>query len=402
MPLQQTDTGLQIQSAEEIKGEYQDAFRDSVKGFGAGAQVRPNSPFGQLIGILTEREALWQQQLQLVQSNFDANEAAGVDLDVLCALTGTVRRAAKQSASGDTRILGVDTTVIPDGSRVQNNETQEIWETIGGPYTIVGGLAFCTIIAQDTGPLEFLGATTWTILDTIPGWNTFITTSDIDPEDIGRDREEDVNLRIRRETELFSNGNDLSAIKAQVSKVVDDVAVYENQDCTQTVDGIPPGAFEVITEGGDSVEIANAIYSRKPPGAESFGSTSEIIEDLEGNSLSIEDTPVTDVDIWIVITITIGVSAEAPVPDNSQSTIANAVIEFANAATRIGQDVVPDGFGEAIWPLMKNEETGLYWATILESKAGLSFGTSTTTPTVIDLRSRADYDNARILVSLVL
>ena len=404
MPLQQTNEGLQIQPVSEIIDELRTAFRDPVTGYGAGVKVLPNTGFGQMIQVWSEREALLQQLLQRRQADFDPNSSEGTDLDVIAELTATFRRDEDQSASGAGQIQGTPGTVIADGSRVQNVETGDIWEIAGGDpsYTITAGnFVNCTIIAQEPGPLEFAAGTTWAIIDTVPGWSTFVTTEDIDPEDIGNNDEQDASLRQRREDELFSGGNDLSAIRAEVSKVVDEVAAYENRDCSQpSPDGIPEGAFEIVVEGGDDQAIIDAIYSRKPPGAESYGQTvTSSVNDEEGNPVPIGFTRVGDINIWMDIVITRG-GAEVSYPENAGQLVEDAVLEVANASTKIGQDVIPESYIGVVYETLKDPETGKYPMENVVVNVGTSPATA---PNVIaiGIRERADYDSARTTVSFL-
>ncbi len=403
MEFEQTPDGLTIESLQEIIAGFEEDFKDPDPnvGWGPDAQVAPNTGFGQLIGIVSERIALLQQLVQDIQSSFDADEAVGADLDTLSQLTATVRKGADQSLSTAGQINGVDTTVVPDLSRVRNVGTSDIWEIVNGPYVIPpAGLIACTLRAQEAGAREFSVGTTWEIIDSVPGWDTFETTSDIDPEDIGRLVETDEDLRQRRKDELFAGGNDISGIKAQVSKVVDEVAVYENRDsCNFSPDGIPPGAIETVVEGGDDQEIIDAIYSRKPPGTEAFGQTvNGFALDPEGNQVPIGFTRVADVDIWVAVIVGVG-SAEGAMPDNAATLIADAILEFGNANAGIGQDVVPETFGQAIWPVLLDPNSGKYAAETLDIEVGLTASTANA-PIAIDLRSRPDYDSGRISVAV--
>jgi len=403
MPLEQTADGLQIQPVEEIISETQTAFRDPATGFGAGVRVEPNTGFGQFIATESEREALLQQNLQRIQSKFDPATAEGTDLDVICGYTATIRRGETQSASGSGYLTGTPGTVIPEGNRVQNVETGDIWTIAGGApgYTIPGGGGIaCSLLAQETGPITFLTATTWTIVDTVSGWATFATTADIDPEDTGDNIETDAELRQRRIDELFAGGNDLSGIKANVSKVVDEVAVYENLDPVNvSPDGIPGGALETVVEGGEDTAVAQAILDRKPPGAEAYGqSVYKILSDQDGNPISIGFTRVADVNIWISIIVNVG-AAETPLPDNVYTLIAQAALDHGNANARIGQDSIPETFNGALFEVVKNQETGVYGAESFDIEVGLTASTANA-PIPIDIRSRADYDSARIAVDI--
>ena len=405
MPLQQTPSGLQIESLQEIVAGFEADFQDPTTGFGADAPVAPNTVFGQFIGIMSERFATLEQLAQKIQSGFDPNFAAGTDLDVLCEITGTERGDERQSESAEAVITGTPATNILDLSEVQNATTEDIWQIINGPYVIGGGgTVTCTIRARDPGPLTFSATTVWNILTPLSGWASFSTPTDIDPEDIGSAVESDEELRQRREDELFSGGNDLDAIKAEVTKVVNvlEVTVYENRDsCNTSPDGIPPGAIETVVEGGDDTLVAEAILSAKPPGTEAFGQTVTInLTDDSGNNIPIGITRPTDIAVSLIITITT-VGAEAPLPDNPEVIIGEAVLEFANANTRIGQDVVPGSFAGIVWDLLKDPATGLYSASsvIVQGDFFPPVGI-TTDPLIINIRERADYDSTRITVNI--
>jgi len=55
---------------------------------------------------------------------------------------------------------------------------------------------------------------------------------------------------------------------------------YENDTSAVDVDGIPAHSIAMVVEGGDSVEIATAIATKKTPGTRTVGTTSEVIRFL--------------------------------------------------------------------------------------------------------------------------
>jgi hypothetical protein len=259
----------------------------------------------------------------------------------------------------------------------------------------------CFIRALETGPIEFNSGNTWSIVTGIAGWTAFVTPFSINPEDIGENIETDEALRERRRDELFVNGNDLSAIKANVLKVrgVDEVAVYENRDCTApSPEGIPEGAIEVVVEGGDGNDIVDAIYERKPPGTEASGTIGITITDIEGNPLEIFYTPVSDVEVWVTCIVNT-TGAEVGLPDNVVQLITQAIVDFGDANSAIGQDVIPDTFHGPIFEVLKDPETGKYAATSLTIEVGTTpvVGPS---PVAIGIRERADYDTVRVAVAI--
>ena len=86
MPWGVSSEGFSQPSLDEIKTELEQSFRAA---FGEGIDTDPQSNFGQLIGILAERESdLWALG-QAVWSAFTPDGATGASLDELCGITGT-------------------------------------------------------------------------------------------------------------------------------------------------------------------------------------------------------------------------------------------------------------------------------------------------------------------------
>lgn len=400
MPLEQTLEGLIIQTLQEIVVEFEVAFKDPDLGFGADTNTRPNSGIGIQIGIISERFAKLQQTAQGIQTQF-SGDATGVQLDVISEITGTFRNGARQSIATVGNIIGTPATNIPNLSQVRNTTTQEIWNITDGPYVIGGfGSVLCNMQAVLGGEARFEAATVWEIVTPVGGWDTFETTQDIDPEDVGQLIDNTATLQQRRRDELFINGNDLSAIKAKVLKVntVTFCAVFENTNCTNTVNGIPPGAFEVVVEGGGDQEIIEAIYEGpKPPGAIAFGRTfTGQVTDIEGNDIDIGFTRVENLEITLEITITL-TGAEISPSENIEALILAAVLEFANRElVGIGQDFVPGQIPQAIWPVLQGEETTKYSAILIDVLAngeGAAIAIS-------DIE-RADFDSTRITIVFI-
>jgi hypothetical protein len=404
LPFELTATGLTIQSLAEIKGEMEDAFRVA---FGQNIVVDPDSVFGQIIGPLAEREALVQQLALSIYNNFNANNAVGVNQDALAALTATFRKDATKSLSAAGKIVGTPATAVTNGSQVRLLQTNDLWVVTGGPYVIPGGgsLSGVSIEANEAGPKVFQTTSPvdvdpdgWSIETPIAGWDTFETESDIDPEDTGRDDEVDEDLRERREDELLVNGNDIAAIKANVLKVegvLNTAKVVDNVDCTAVVDGIPGGAFEVILDGGADADIAQAIFDRRPPGAESFGTILTVLPDGEGGTVTIGHTRPTDVDQFVVITMdTTG--AEGVFPTNGLQLAIDAFLAEADKNhVGIGQDVVPPSFHGTIFDAVKDQNSGLDSITSVVVAIGIAPAPVLEDPVPITIRERADWDTAR-------
>ena len=404
MPLILDATGLQTQGIAEIKSELETKFRDT---FGENVNVTPNSVFGQQIGIHAEREALVQAQILAVYNSLDPDNATGVTLDQRSALTGTFRKPATKSKSASFQVNGTDTTIIDNGKRIELLQTQEVWVVVDGPYEIgdvTTGLVQVTCEAEETGPKVFQTTPTtgWSILTPVAGWDSVETTADIDPEDTGSDVEGEGLLRQRRIDELLFQGNDIDAIRAAVGAVlgVVAVAVFDNTSCVAPLDGIPPGAFEVVVDGGVDADIAVAIFSNKPPGAESFGSSGPFPQTTsEGQIIDIFLTRPTDIDIDVEINAT-STGAEFPFPVNGDALIAAAALIAFNTDADIGRDIFPPKYVSVVFVAVKDADGN---DTIITAEVLMRTGIDpfATTPIVISLRERADFDSANITVTVI-
>lgn len=401
MSLELTETGLTTQPLAEIEAELQAAYRVE---FGQNTAVGADTVFGQFISIASEREALLQQMIALVFASNNPDSAFGTALDTLCSLTATFRKGATASKSQGL-VTGTPGTEIANGSQVRLIQTQELWNVVEGPFTIgAGETVVVTIEGAVTGAQTFIGTASsgWSIETPIVGWAEFATTADIDPEDVGRTVEAGADLRVRRKDELLINGNDLAAIKAVVGALETVVVVktFENTDCLNVVDGIDPGAFETVVEGGDDTDIANAIFSRKPPGAEAFGSTTVIVADGEGGTIPIGFTRPADIDVFVKITVD-RTSAEGQFPVNGAQLIEDAFLLEANARADINADVIPQSYYGVIFAAVRDPASDLDSITscVVEmDTTAVPVGENIIT---IAIRERADFDTANTDVVVI-
>jgi len=120
-----------------------------VSAFGP-IDLRPESVFGQLIGIAAELDALlWALADDIYQSQYP-DTASDVPLDHVVSLNGIVRLAATPTIV-DGFLTGTPGTVIPAGSEVRSALTGDLYRlqasrTIGAEGSASGGF-----VAVETG-----------------------------------------------------------------------------------------------------------------------------------------------------------------------------------------------------------------------------------------------------------
>lgn len=124
----------------------------------------------------------------------------------------------------------------------------------------------------------------------------------------GNDRETDEELRIRFRDSKFYRAQNISDSLYSAIMGIDGVlyaAVYENEtDVYDYVYELNPHSFKVVVQGGNPVEIAQAIWLNKPLGIGAEGVEEESIVDSQGFSRIIKYDRPNFVEIYIDIEIT--------------------------------------------------------------------------------------------------
>ena len=127
----------------------------------------PRGPFGQLIGIFSEREALIWELAESVYNGYFPQNAKGVGVDNALSLVGLQRKTATQSQV-TLKFFGASGTVIPSGTQVsRNDDSTTVFET-SAVGTILAGtgsnevqrLAFSAVPDAGSFALDFDGQIT--------------------------------------------------------------------------------------------------------------------------------------------------------------------------------------------------------------------------------------------------
>ena len=86
---------------------------------------------------------------------------------------------------------------------------------------------------------------------------------------------------------------------------VSSALVVENDQIAVDVGGRPGKSFETIVQGGDEDDVALTIWRTKPAGIETFGSTTIIIQDQDGQDQTINFTRPTAINLAFRVTYTL-------------------------------------------------------------------------------------------------
>ena len=107
-----TATGLEIKRASDIKTELEASFRAT---FGQAINLDSRSHLGQIIGIVSEREALVWELIEEIYFSHYPDPTEGTSLDNVAAITGTTRKSATKS-TGVAVLIGDAGINVPSGS----------------------------------------------------------------------------------------------------------------------------------------------------------------------------------------------------------------------------------------------------------------------------------------------
>lgn len=141
-----SSVGFLPKQQQDVITDLRTAFQAA---FGANINLAPSSVFGQLIGIVSEREALLWQVLEALYNNSNPGAAEGIAIDNLLGMTGLVRLAAsptvtQPSATVQTNgiplyglvLYGTPGTVIAKGSVIQTTASPPLSFTTDQAITI--------------------------------------------------------------------------------------------------------------------------------------------------------------------------------------------------------------------------------------------------------------------------
>jgi uncharacterized phage protein gp47/JayE len=165
--------------------------------------------------------------------------------------------------------------------------------------------------------------------------------STINPESgiVGRNRETDNELRIRRELEIQSAGAaTVGAIQSALANVenVEAAIVFYNNASIPDLDGRPPHSIEAIVQGGDQVEIAQTLFETVAAGIGFFGDITQNAIDSEGFTHVTKFSRPTEVELLLECDLTVDALV---FPPSGVVQVQNNFKAFIDSLL-IGQDVI--------------------------------------------------------------
>lgn len=348
-----TDTGFVPALIPDIRDGIEADLRTT---FYRSLPLGDQTLLGHLVGIIAEQTGLLWELGEANYSAIDPDQATGTALDVICALTGTLRQQPTSSVAVET-CCGNDGTVVAGGSGVATASTSQLFTsensavislldswvaatpyavgdrvtnatqcfqcTIAGTSAGSGGPSITafgtqtdntvtwawigqgtaavdvTMTSSNTGPITAVAGDLSAIQSPTFGWNTAVNLLDAVE---GLALQSDQSLRLTREAELQgAGGTTADALRAALLKLsgVISATIFVNITDTTDGNGLPPHSFETLVLGGDAQDIVNTIAANLPMGIATYGGMSGTYTDSEGNVDTIYYSVPADILIFI-------------------------------------------------------------------------------------------------------
>ena len=333
-----TDDGFNLKRLPEILEDKNNITRQAL---GENIDLDPQSPDGEINGLISLSDANLWELAEACFNAFDPNSATGKVLSKLVQLNFIERLEATNSTVTLT-VTGDFNTVIPQGSIVNDNQGGGDWQTLTEVTIPVGLTITVEAEAVETGNIIGLAGTLTNIVNPVAGWDTVTNLADAEE---GRNEETDSELRLRRNLSVANQSqNMIDSIFPAIANLdgVTKVRVYENDTNAPDGNGIPANNVYAVVQGGLDSEIARVIYDEKPSGTPTFGSTTEVVNDIQGLPHNINFDRPTEVPIHIEMEIS--VVGEFPV--GGVDDLKQAFVDWANGelvdgcVINIGDDVI--------------------------------------------------------------
>ncbi len=225
----------------------------------------------------------------------------------------------------DGAVLDIQQTTTDFVIAITTNITEDLLAS-GGDFT-----------SDTAGPIPVTAGTLNTIVTPESGWDSvYNPVAGV----TGNEEETDADFRIRRaQTLTTGNATDDAIILAISNNVVGVTAVsIESNRTDVTVGVLPPHSFHVVVSGGDDDDIGQSIWDTQPSGIQSYGTTSVIVEDSEGNNQTVYFSRPTPT--YIHVEVRRSFNDEETYPTDGDTQIKDNIVDWASENLTIGSDVI--------------------------------------------------------------
>lgn len=330
MPATIDANGLTVPTSAEILAGYLNgiialdgsAIPGMLSIYGAGINVDPNSPDGQMLNLLTLSVQDQYQFLAQIYSSFDPDQAIGTQLDNRCAINGVVRQAGTNTLV--TVLVTVTQAVTLNGLDTTPLAPFTVSDTAGSQFVLQAthvfsgsGSASLVFQAKLTGPVSALANTLTTIVTVTLGVASVNNPAGASYTGIAEETDAALRIRRARSVALPSQGflDGLLGALLDVTNVTAAVVLENKSNTNPDGNGIPAHSIWCIVNGGTNANIAQVIYVKRNAGCGMKGSVSVGITQLDGNTCTILfDRPTAQL---LYVGFSIAALAGQPAPDKN-------------------------------------------------------------------------------------
>ncbi len=259
-------TGVIVPDTSAVLETVQNEWREV---FGNDLSVDPETPQGVLITADTLGRNAVIRNNAVLANQINPNQAGGLFLDAICALTGLERAKKTRATIANVDVTGIPHTLIRKGARART-QAGAIFETTSDTTLSQGGAGRVNFQAVEYGPIEAPAGTLVHIVDNVLGWETVHNDESVTP---AQAEQSDESLHALRKRTLALQGISLSeAITSALYAIegVQSLHFRENIDnVAQIIDGgfMRPHSIWVCVDGGTDTGIAQALLKNKSAGA---------------------------------------------------------------------------------------------------------------------------------------
>jgi len=318
-----TPTGIQTTTLDEYVALLNQAF---INALGDNVNLDPQTPQGQLIGLLAESFTESDQGVVDVGNSYSFKQAVGIALDSVVANLNLTRNPEIKTIV-ECDLTGVAFTVIPAGSKAKDSQNNE-FSLLSTVQLNVSGTASGSFEAVDEGEIFIEADTLNQVATAVNGWETVNNPAD---GVTGRDIEENLTLRTRYQNSVTVNALGYkSAIDAALKAIPDvtDARVFDNfTSVDKVVEGVTllPHSIGASVLGGDVNDIALTLALKNSEGTNFTGSTVVPVVDFT-NAINFEVRFFETAEVEI--TIELNITTDNTYPSDGDAQITQNLLDY--------------------------------------------------------------------------
>lgn len=337
------DTGF---SSPEELAILNGVLADFVAAFDGNMNTNVSTPQGQLATSFAAVIGAFNDMFVDYTNQVDPAYASGRMQDAIARIYFLTRLGATPTLVTAT-LTGATGVVVGVGALAKAVDGT-IFQSLTTVTIPASGTIDVQFAALTNGPIACPAGSLNTIYRTIPGWDSVTNAADGLP---GRNEETTADFEERRALSVAQNARGiLPAVRGAVLGVagVVDAYVTENETGSSVTVGtqtIVAHSLYVCVEGGTDQDVAEAIWTKKPPGCNYTGATSVIVEDDNSGYVT---PPTYTVKFQraaaLMIDVEVSLATGVDVPSNAAAQIQAAVSTYFATIAKIGQTIYASSF----------------------------------------------------------